>query len=926
MSGALIGRDREVALISTALARATGRVAAVMLEGAAGIGKTAVLGHVAAAHTDGRTVVARPTDNEAALTFAVLADLLEQLPESALDGLPAAQQTALDAALLRTGDGAAPNPRAIGNALRTVLSRVAAEQPLLLVVDDVQWADRASCTALGFALRRLDAAPVAVLTAARVDRSPAPDPLGLVRGLASPPVRVALGPLTLSALFQVIREHTGLVFPRPALARIAGVSGGNPLYAVELARALGEHGAVPPADEPLPVPDTLDALIAARLAGVPVAYRQALLAIALGDGRGPAELEQMLGRDAHVDAVLATGMVELHAGQLRFSHPLFAAGMIARASVDERRTTHRRLAAIAHDPERRARHLALGADGPDEHTAAELAGAAERAARRGAPETAAELMQLACRVAPSSIDAASLHRRRRLAEMVHRAGDAPAARELLECLIDDSPPGPSRATALELFARLMCFSIGAAEAARRCDAALAQAGDDPHLLARLYATRTCVEYDDTDVGLAYGERALALLDSVPDPDPIVFTQAVMGYMGHLAYRGDPFPTELIERALAYEQRHPGPDVCDRLGPAYGAQLKYSGRLAEARRYLLAGYQAALDEGDEGSLPAMMSHLPQLELWAGNWAEAERWAIECLTLAERTGQTPHQISALGALVQVHGYQGRFAEALAAAERGFALIEASGDHWQAGPLHGSLGFVYLATGEIGMALEHLERAERISTTSDVTRPRRTTRAYAEALFRSGDLAAAERVAVELERNARRTEHHDQLGGALTCRALVAAAEQRFDEALELSDAAVAALARGEEPFARAAGLLARGQILRRRGERRAAVAALDAAEQVFVELGAPTFAELAAAERARIPTRRKTGPGLTEGEQRVAELAARGLGNRAIAAELFLSANTVEATLTRVYAKLGVRSRAELAARAAQSPGDSKMPAG
>lgn len=922
MTGSLVGRERECAQIDAALARGVPGVAAVLVEGAAGIGKTAVLSQIVAAH-NGLVLAAHPAESEAAFTFAVLGDLLEQLPAHAVTDLPGPQQGALDAALLRAGDGVPPNGRLVGTALRTALSRVATETSVLIVIDDAQWADRASTTALGFALRRLDT-PIGLLAAVRTDQTN-PELPTLLAGLADPPLRVWLGPLNVAALFHVIRDRTGLVFPRPALGRIAEASGGNPLYAVELARALHDHGAAPAPGEPLPVPDTLEALIDARLAGVPAGWRAALLLIALAHDPTVDLLTAALGDDpqgpdpADLEAIVASGLVARRGGRLRFTHPLFATGTVARATPVERCDAHRRLAEIDTDPERRARHLALAAGGrPDADVAAALAAASASAGRRGAAEAAAELMELAWRASPDPRERQTLAWRLHHVELVNRSGDTPTARRLLDELIDDSPPGPTRAAALETFARLMCFGVGAAEAARRCDEALAEAGDDLRLLARVYATRSCVEYDDTAAGVAYGERALALLEALPDPDPVVFAQAVMGYMAHLAYRGDPFPTALIERALEYERRAPGPDVSDRLGAAYGSQLKYAGRLAEARGYLLAGYQAALDEGDEGSLASAASHLPQLELWAGNWPEAERWAYECLTLAERSGQAPHQISALGQLVQVHAHQGRFTEALDEAGRAFALIGSSGDDWQAGPLHGSVGFVHLATGEIDLAVEHLALAERLGTSSEVTRPLRTTRAYAEALLRAGRLAEADEVARALEANARRTAHHDHLGGALTCRALVAAAEQRLDAAIELIDAALAAHDLGEEPFARARALVARGQILRRRGERRAAVDALDGAEEAFLALGAPTFAAQAAEERARIPVRRKAGPGLTDGEQRVAELAASGLSNRQIAAELFLSSNTVEATLTRVYAKLGVRSRAALAARAAPAP--------
>src|SRR5690606_28576937 len=131
-------------------------------------------------------------------------------------------------------------------------------------------------------------------------------------------------------------------------------------------------------------------------------------------------------------------------------------------------------------------------------------------------------------------------------------------------------------------------------------------------------------YVDLNQAIGDAERTLALLADEPSPDPVVYVTAVMVLTGCRFERGEALPADLIERALRIEREQPNPDVGDRLGPALGSFLKYGGRLADARRHLLEGYQAAIDEGDDGSLPYAVSHLPQVELWAGRPAEAERW--------------------------------------------------------------------------------------------------------------------------------------------------------------------------------------------------------------------------------------------------------------------------------------------------------------
>jgi DNA-binding CsgD family transcriptional regulator len=228
-----------------------------------------------------------------------------------------------------------------------------------------------------------------------------------------------------------------------------------------------------------------------------------------------------------------------------------------------------------------------------------------------------------------------------------------------------------------------------------------------------------------------------------------------------------------------------------------------------------------------------------------------------------------------------------------------------------LAGARGYLHLLRGELEPAIDQLQQSAGVFAGTGARRPRRGDRDLAEALVRGGHLAEARPVIDRLETAARRTEHHDLLGGALACRALMAAAEQQLDDALSVIEAALSTLQRGEEPLAIGRAVLVLGQIRRRRGERRLAIDAFTEAARIFESIGAVPWAAQATAERARIPVRQRAGPGLTEGEERVALAAARGLTNQQIAAELFVSVKTVEASLTRAYAKLGVRSRAELA---------------
>ena len=374
----VVGRDEELGALVSFLETPETLPGAILLEGDAGIGKTTLWRRSVelASARSYRVLSCRPSQSEAQLSFTALGDLLEDTLEEVLPRLPGPQARALAVALLLEEDeGPPPDQRAIALAFLGAVRALAETGPVAVAVDDIQWLDRPSAFVLEFALRRLHEEPVAFLFALRAGQEQSP--LGLDRALPKERLRrLEIGPLSLGALHRLLNDRLGLVLSRPKLRRLHELSGGNPFFALELARAF-EGGSIQ-LEPGEPLPGTLAALVHDRLVALPAGSRPALLAasalsqptIDLVARAAGGDLERRLAPalEAHV--------IELEEDRIRFSHPLFASGVYAAVGLAERRVLHRRLAELVPDPEERARHLALGAEGPDPEVATALEAAA----------------------------------------------------------------------------------------------------------------------------------------------------------------------------------------------------------------------------------------------------------------------------------------------------------------------------------------------------------------------------------------------------------------------------------------------------------------------------------------------------------------------------------------------------------------------
>ena len=741
----MVGREHELATVETLLDCGLEQYSALLLSGEAGIGKTTVWQEAVRLGEEAgfRVLRCRPGQAEAKLGFAALSDLLSSVDQDAFSALPEPQRDAVDAALLRAAPRAAGSAsRAVAAGLLSVLRGIAQESPVLVAIDDVQWLDRPSEGALAFALRRLDPAmPVALVTAQRIDGKAPTDPLGFADLPASQRERVVLGPLSLSALYHVIHAKLGIVVPRRTLQRIAAASGGNPLLAIELARALAETGARPGPGEPLPVPDETVDLLASRIQKLPERAQEAMLASALLSDPRIELLERALGSSAgeSLERAREADLVEVRGDRIRFAHPLVGAVLESSVLPTKRRAMHRRLAEVAPSAEERARHLALGCEGPDEAVAASLEEAAGLAGRRGAPQDASELLELAWRLTPDDDTGVSGRRRFELALALVLAGDHVEAIALLDGLLGEDTTGPLRARALELRGRLHWETGIAREGEACCEEALEHVGDDDALRARVLVTLARLTRG-AELPLHRSRAAVDLLESLDDPDPGLLAEALVPLAGAEYYLGHGSRSDVVERALELERISPTPIVADRMSAALGTWLKYDGDFEGARHWLEVTRQSALDEGDEGSLPYALSHLPQLDLWTGDWAQSEARALEHLELAETTRQTSQRLTAIFSLAVVHAHQGRVDETRERLAQALGEAE-QGDPWNVYQLLSALGFLDLSIGSATEAVPSLARAYEIYEASGAGDTPSVFENYAEALVLVGDVDTAE-----------------------------------------------------------------------------------------------------------------------------------------------------------------------------------------
>ncbi|GID31334.1 helix-turn-helix transcriptional regulator [Paractinoplanes brasiliensis] len=932
---ALRGRGELLATIEGRLGVGGG----VAVHGPAGIGKTALLdAATSAARARGELVVGlRPVRSERLIPYAGIADLIPQLPRPAHEALPPAQRRVL--AALR--QGVTPRAGAPALALRLVLPLLlvhsARERPVLLVLDDCQWLDAASAELIAFAVRRRPGPRVRVIAAERRPYAGSASPIlpraagvstgrrvyadgrspsrplaagasagrRAVRLCPAPALELAVPPLRADDLTELL-EARGL--PCRTASRLHETSGGNPFLALTL-------GAAQPPGEawrPAPLPEAARELLRDQLAALPADVAHTLLVAALATDPTVTLLRRAGREDAVRDlrVAAAAGVVAVAGDQVRFTPPLLATVVAEDAPAGDRTEAHTALAAGAADPVQSLRHRALRSSVPDAAVARSLAAAAGRASGR----LAAELYLLAADRCPHT------HADRRLDWLVAAARDglaggaaALAGRAAEAVLAVTDAPAAHRVQA-----RLVLIDLagqGLAGMGEMFAAALAEAGDDPALIAPVRLRRTWAALLTGDPDRAADEAARTALAARGAGDPTTEAMALSVLAQIERLRGEPGWADTLTQALVLPAT-PAPDWLH-YGPRYVAArfALMDDRLEEARAALLGLLAVAEQDRIGEARVEVLRSLSEVATRAGRCREALSYAHRAVRAAQRAGLSPGPTWYTAAIAELAG--GSLAAAAGFARRGVRASEQEGDTlYLRRNLH-ALGQAELRAGETRAGVAALRRLRDLEAGFAGADPMiaRWHGDLAGGLAALGEHTEAVATLVAARAAAERLGENPGLAGCLDRAAAVVLSESgQADSAVLLSASAAEHFEQLQQPIEQAHALLVQGSAERRRRRYAAARLAIGAALAIFLAAEAKPWAEqteraLAGASAAGTPF----DLGLTSTELRIAVLVRDGASNREIAGRLYLSVKTVEATLTRVYRKLGVRSRTQLSSR-------------
>jgi DNA-binding CsgD family transcriptional regulator len=914
----LVARQAELDVVAAHLDGVRAPGAILLLEGPAGIGKT-TLWRAGLGLTAARTTVvlqAHPSEAERAYPYAALADLLRNVDDRVLAGLPEPQARALRVALLQlpADPGSAAQAFAVAAGFLGVVRTLSQQEPVVIAIDDVQWLDAPSIGVLRHAAQRVERDPLTFLLARRADDGDA-----LPGWLARPPaadrvVRLAVRPLSMRDVEGLLFANLGRALPRAVIRRIHERAQGNPLLSLELARSVvaGDVAMWPPGA--LPASRALTSLVEADIRRLPAATREGLAVAALMSQPTLTDVRRLLpDRSSQaLEAAFDGGVARLDGDRIVFTHPVRSAAVIAMLSPARRRLLHRRIAATRADVVERVQHRFLAATGPDAGLAMELEDAAHVAWSRGAPATAADLAELAARMTPQQ-DVPARQRRTVLeADAAATAGEPTRASERLERLVAELPAGAARAAVLWQLADVLGQGIEVGASADLYRRARSEAGPDAAL--RIRCDLRLAAWSDPDEGDLRKLAAAARRTG----DQSLVAGVLVELAAAVTRRTGRVPKRIITAARGHEAsiRDLVPIV---RWPRFAEAELLAGTadIGGARARFAELADEAADRGDENSLGWILALLVPLECELGEMDGALSHADEAILMARAAGQTQRQAFALASRALVRAHQGD-------AESTVRDVAAARDlvRGQETPLAGpyaswALGVLELGRGRPSEAcaqLVPLLDATRIDEPGDLGLHRYVFDA-GEALVRGDRLDEANALLERCAGIAERGLDPESTAGVERIRGLVLARRGELDAAREHLAAAADTYQALGRPFLAGRTLIALGSCARRSGAKRDARRLLSTAVGVLEERGAAAWVADARAELRRIGGRTISPGVLTAGERRVADLVATGHSNRETAAILFIAERTVESHLSAIYAKLGVRSRSELAARLA-----------
>jgi DNA-binding CsgD family transcriptional regulator len=909
----LFGRASECGELDRLLARARqGRSDAIVLRGEAGIGKSALCAY-AVEQAKGMTVLeARGAPTELELAYSGLADALR--PVLGMVGEIPERQAAALASALAIGPPLEDGPFAICTATLSLLAAAAEREPVLVVVDEAQWLDASSAEALLFAARRLEADGVAFLLALREGH-----PSLLERTELRELHLIRLDRDAASALLASRAGELAAVVAEQLLRAAAG----NPLALVELPGLLNAEqlSGVEPLDEELLATATVDRVFLRQVELLPEECREALLVAAASDSGDLdviAPALQALGNDLRsLQPAEAAGLVSATGGRLQFRHPLLRAAIYRVASTVARRAAHQALAGFAageRELDRRAWHLAAAASAQDEAAAQALDEAAFAARQRGGRAEAASAFERA-----AELGAEGPERARRLREAAVDAwlvGRADRAYELLDTALEHAADGGARARIQHRRGVIEMWqgSPGSAHRLLLSEAAKVQELD-PAAAARMLTDAAWAGFMAAEItsGVEVAKRACEL-GSATGGIAQTLAKAALGIglvLGGDAKQAVPLFGDYLSLLESIESsRTLG--LYQPLRPD-GQLLTWFEEFERAREVLARTIDSARAGSALGALPYALSVLSDLDFRTGNWAAAYACASEAVRIAEETHQVTTLAFSLSCLARVEAAQGREDDCRVHSERALE-IASPGISAVVALTEAGLGLLELGLGRLEEALGWLEPLALQAAKRGLKEPGVIPWPpdLIETYVRVGRQDDAELALEKFDQLARKTERRSALAATARCRGLLAAEdgfEAEFAKALDLHGTA-------QMPFERARTEMCLGERLRRARRRADARAPLRSALETFERLGAGPWMERARSELAASgETARRRDPyaaeELTPQELQVALLVARGATNREAGASLFLSPKTIEAHLGRVYRKLNVRSRTELA---------------